>query len=105
MVILRGCSESKRRLRASGVVRSLPSSMTSPLSVSIRHIWGCICHRDPARLSSLVAPCYHYSRADSSFHSEPIGSSYILQTLTQGTALGGRPSHLIFGENPFHDVG
>src|SRR5919107_5834285 len=30
------CSEAKRRLRASGVVRSLPSSITSPLSVSTR---------------------------------------------------------------------
>jgi hypothetical protein len=27
-----GCSEAKRRLRASGVVRSLPSSIISPLS-------------------------------------------------------------------------
>src|SRR5215217_281326 len=39
MAILREYSESKRCLRLSGVVRSLPSSMTSPLSVSIRHRW------------------------------------------------------------------
>jgi hypothetical protein len=31
------CSEEKRRLNASGVVRSLPSSITSALSVSMRH--------------------------------------------------------------------
>src|SRR5215212_2113486 len=36
IAILSAYSESKRRLRASGVVRSLPSSMTSPLSVSMR---------------------------------------------------------------------
>src|SRR5215212_10907864 len=29
-----GCSEAKRRLKASGVVRSLPSSITSPFSES-----------------------------------------------------------------------
>src|SRR5215208_6575470 len=34
-----GRSEQKRCLRASGVVRSLPSSITSPLSVSSRHRW------------------------------------------------------------------
>src|SRR5918995_4440709 len=36
MAMRKGCSEAKRRLRASGVVRSLPSSITSPLSVSTR---------------------------------------------------------------------
>src|SRR5215213_10092174 len=32
-----GCSEAKRLLKASGVVRSLPSSTTSPLPVPHRH--------------------------------------------------------------------
>jgi hypothetical protein len=33
----KGCSEEKRRLKASGLVRSLPSSATSPLCWSMRH--------------------------------------------------------------------
>src|SRR5215210_7393241 len=37
MAIRRGSSEEKRRLKASGVVRSLPSSITSPLCESMRH--------------------------------------------------------------------
>ena len=37
MAMRMGCSEAKRRLKASGVVRSLPSSMTSPLCWSMRH--------------------------------------------------------------------
>src|ERR687897_567224 len=52
-------SEAKRRLRASGVVLSLPSSITSPLSVSIRHRGRSTCLRDPIRLSPSVALCYH----------------------------------------------
>src|SRR5215218_9843237 len=33
------CSEEKRRLKASGLVRSLLSSIISPLSVLMRHRW------------------------------------------------------------------
>ena len=51
-------SEPKRRPKASGVVRRRLSSITSPLSVSSRHI-GYTCRRDPVRPSSSFAPCYH----------------------------------------------
>ena len=37
MAMRMGCSEEKRLLKASGVVRILPSSITSPLAVSRRH--------------------------------------------------------------------
>jgi hypothetical protein len=41
----RPLSEQKRRLKASGVVRSLPSSITSPLSVSTLGTGRSICRR------------------------------------------------------------
>jgi hypothetical protein len=59
------CSEQKRRLRASGVVvRSLPSSITSPLSVSTKHRDNCSGLPDPPRLLSSVFLCYHHPWAD-----------------------------------------
>jgi hypothetical protein len=39
MAMRSSCSEAKRRKKASGVVRSLPSSITSPLTVSMRQRW------------------------------------------------------------------
>jgi hypothetical protein len=59
-----GRSEAKRRLRASGVVRSLPSSIASPPSVSMRHRDSCICRPSPIRLSSVGGCCYHHPWAD-----------------------------------------
>src|SRR5215208_201109 len=59
-----GCSEVKRRLKASGVVRSLPSSITSPLSESRRQRGRSSCRLCPIRLSYLDALCYHPLRAD-----------------------------------------
>jgi hypothetical protein len=96
-IFSRWCMESKRSRKASGVVRSRLSPTISPLWASRRHRDGCACPRDPARLSSLGAPCYHSSWADSSFHSEPIWSSYTYCRPT-GYCAGDRPSHLIFRE-------
>src|SRR5918993_1105017 len=57
-------SEAKRRLKASGVVLSLPSSISSPLSESRRQ-WGrSICRLCPIRLSSVDALCYYPWWAD-----------------------------------------
>jgi hypothetical protein len=62
---------------ASGVVRTLPSSMTSPLAVSSRHRDGCTCLPGPAQLSSSLLLCYHCPWAD--FHSlySEQGLSYV----------------------------
>src|SRR5919108_993301 len=104
-IFSRWCMESKRSRKASGVVRSRLSPTISPLWASRRHRDGCACPRDPARLSSLGAPCYHSSWADSSFHSEPIWSSYTYCRPT-GYCAGDRPSHLIFREHPLqHHLG
>ena len=61
-------SEAKRRLKASEVVRSLPSSITSPLLVSMRQRGRSICRLCPIRLSCLVVRCYHPWWADPPFH-------------------------------------
>src|SRR5829696_10332438 len=50
--------------KASGVVRSLPSSITSPLSESRRQRGRSSCRLCPIRLSYLDALCYHPFRAD-----------------------------------------
>ena len=98
-----GCSEAKRRLRVSGVVRSLPSSMTSPLCWSIRHRYEYLSPRsNPAVVfgSSLLPSMV----GRSSFH---IGRFRARRTLAdpKGTAhLGGRPSHLIFSERRLGEV-
>jgi hypothetical protein len=92
-----GSSEAKRRLRASGVVRSLPSSITSPLCWSMRQRGRSTCRRGPIRLSCLVAVCYHPLWADP----PSILGVRARRTVAdpKGTAyLGGRPSHLIFLE-------
>src|SRR5215204_4521036 len=83
-----GRSEAKRRLRASGLVRSLPSSITSPLCVSVaevqsgchRWLFAANIHGGPILLS--IGPL----RAHTTF-ADP-----------KGYCAGGRPSHLIFLE-------
>src|SRR5215203_2783537 len=95
-------SEEKRRLRASGVVRSLPSSIISPLCVSRRHrqeylsprstpavVFGCpllpsISRADPPSIVGLLEPGNHCR--------------------PKGYCAGGRPSHLIFGERRKREV-
>jgi hypothetical protein len=73
-----GCSETKRRLRVSGVVRSLLSSITSPLPVSMRQRGRSSCRLCPILLSCLVVLCYHHSWADPpSWTLEPV---WLLQT-------------------------
>ena len=68
MAIRKCCSEAKRRLRASGVVRSLPSSITSPFRVSMRHRGGrSTCRLDPIRPLSSFVLCYHPWWADPPF--------------------------------------
>src|SRR5215213_7998421 len=76
-----GCSEAKRRLKVSGLVRSLPSSIISPLSVSMRHRGRSTCLRGPIRLSCVDALCYHPLRADPPFHIGPLEPVECLQTL------------------------
>src|SRR5215211_1200321 len=97
-----GCSEVKRRLKASGVVRSLPSSITSPLSESRRQRGRSSCRLCPIRLSYLDALCYHPLRAD-----PPsilgVRARQTLQTL-RVLRMGVRPSHLIFRESPLQAV-
>src|SRR5829696_8594053 len=87
-------SETKRRLRASGVVRSLPSSRTSPLCVSMRHRGRSTCRRDPIRLSPSVALCYHPWWADPPSYWAV--RACILLADPKGTAYGGSAfsSHL-----------
>jgi hypothetical protein len=98
-----GCSEVKRRLKASGVVRSLPSSITSPLSESRRQRGRSSCRLCPIRLSSLDALCYQPLRAD-----PPsilgVRARQTLQTL-RVLRMGVRPSHLQrkpFASSPIH---
>src|ERR671913_506775 len=95
----KGCSDAKRRLKASGVVRSLPSSITSPLCESMRHRGRSTCRLCPIRLSCLVGLCYHHSWADLLLSFGPLAkeSPYSL-CRPQGYCVGGRPSHLIFRE-------
>src|SRR5215217_336751 len=80
-------SETKRRLRASGVVRSLPSSRTSPFCVSMRHRGRSTCRRDPIRLSPSVALCYHPWWADPPSYWAV--RARILLADPKGTAYGG----------------
>src|SRR5215212_12192057 len=101
MAIRRGSSEEKRRLKASGVVRSLPSSMTSPLSESMRHRRLYLSPRsNPAVIFG--RPLLPSMVGRSSF---PYWAFRALRTFAdrKGTAhLGGRPSHLIFREYLLH---
>src|SRR5215211_7210630 len=101
MAILREYSESKHRLRASGVVRSIPSSMTSPLSVSIRQRR---LYLSPRSSPAVIFGCSllpSISRADPPSHFGPLKSPLNICRPTGYCVLGGRPSHLIFGEHPF----
>src|SRR5215204_6683065 len=88
--------------KASGVVRSLPSSITSPLSESRRQRGRSSCRLCPIRLSYLDALCYHPLRAD-----PPsilgVRARQTLQTL-RVLRMGVRPSHLIFRESPLQAV-
>src|SRR5215216_4212919 len=97
MAILREYSESKRCLRLSGVVRSLPSSMTSPLSVSIRHRWLYLSPRSsPAVISgrSLLPSVMGRFLLPLSLY----GARTYCADPHAGYCAGDRPSHLIFGE-------
>src|SRR5215203_2906608 len=96
MAMHMGCSEEKRRLKASGVVLSLPSSITSPLAVSRRHRGRSACRLCPIRLSSLDALCYHPWWADPPSIVGLRARRAVADP--QGSAYGGRPSHLIFVE-------
>jgi hypothetical protein len=93
-----GCSETKRRLKASGVALSLPSSITSPLRWSMRHGGRSACRLCPIRLSCLVVRCYHHTWADPPFSNGPPArkSPYIHCRPSKGTAYGGSAfsSHL-----------
>src|SRR5215213_8163451 len=95
-------SETKRRLRASGVVRSLPSSTTSPLCVSMRHRGRSTCRLCPIRLSPSVVLCYHprWPILLPYWASEPVEDLQTQRVLR----MGGRPSHLIFGEFTFSEA-
>src|SRR5215212_533998 len=96
-----GRSEPKRRPKASGLVRSLPSSITSPLCESMRHRRLYLSPRsNPAvifgrpLLPSMVGRSsfpYWAFRARRTF-ADPKGTAH----------LGGRPSHLIFREYLLH---
>src|SRR3712207_181133 len=88
-------SESKRRRRSSGVVRSLPSSTSSPLSVSRTHRDNCTCRRGPALPSSSSARCYHHPRVDPPFWAadEPV---FICADPLTGYCARIGPSHLIY---------
>src|SRR5215213_8956618 len=79
-------SESKRRRRPSGVVRSLPSSTSSPLSRCRGRTDNCTGLRDPVRPSSLYFRCYHRSWVDPPSWAARARS--YLQTLREGTARG-----------------
>jgi hypothetical protein len=89
MATLREYSESKRCLRASGVLRSLPSSMTSPLCRHRSGTDGCIFVTEiqpGCNLWLLPATIRHGPLPPSV---EPIWSSYIFaDPHTQGTARG-----------------
>src|SRR5215218_10381463 len=94
-----GRSEAKRRLRTSGVVRNLPSSTTSPLSVSMRHRWEYLSPRsNPAVIFGLLLL--------PSMWADPPSIMGVRARLTVADPLrvlriGGRPSHLIFREFTF----
>src|SRR5215218_5345366 len=102
IAILRAYSESKRRLRASGVVRSLPSSMTSPLAVSMRQRQLYLSPRSNPAVIFGWSLLPSISRADPPFQIGPLASerARIAFADPEGTAYGGRPSHLIFREDP-----
>src|SRR3712207_5613785 len=80
MVILSGCSESNRRLMASGVVRTLPSSSISPLSVSSRHRWLYLSPRSSPAVV-FAAPLLPLSTGRSPPSIELYGARRYLQTL------------------------
>src|SRR5215212_12271742 len=94
MAIRRGSSEEKRRLKASGVVRSLPSSMTSPLSESMRHRRLYLSPRsNPAVIFG--RPLLPSMVGRSTFHIGPLEPGEQLQTqrvLRRGSAFS---SHLL----------
>src|SRR5919107_5656469 len=88
------CSEAKRRLRASGVVRSLPSSIASPLSVSTTQRKLYLSPRSiPTVIDGFLLLTSHMGR--SSF----LGVRARIKCLqTIRYCVEGRPSHLIFVE-------
>src|SRR5829696_412730 len=89
-------SEAKRRSKAWGLVRNLPSSTTSPLCWSMRHRWEYLSPRSNpavafgcALLTSMVGrSSFHFGRQSPPNSCRP----------SKGTAYGGRPSHPIFLE-------
>src|SRR5829696_5730795 len=88
--------------KASGVVRSLPSSITSPLSESRRQRGRSSCRLCPIRLSYLDALCYHprWPILLPYWASEPVEDLQTQRVLRMGV----RPSHLIFRESPLQAV-
>src|SRR5215203_3166066 len=89
-------SEAKRRSKAWGLVRNLPSSTTSPLCWSMRHRWEYLSPRsNPAIISGrCLLPSMW---ADPPFQSGPSRARRTLADL-RVLRMGGRPSHLIFLE-------
>src|SRR5215213_6973997 len=89
-----GRSEEKRRLKASGLVRSLPSSITSPLCESMRHRRLYLSPRsNPAVIFG--RPLLPSMVGRSSFHFGPLEPGEQLQTqrvLRRGSAFS---SHLL----------
>src|SRR5215211_7304608 len=91
-----GRSEAERRSKASGLVRNLPSSTTSPLCWSMRQRWEYLSPRSNpavafgcALLTSMVGrSSFHFGRQSPPYSCRP----------SKGTAYGGRPSHPIFLE-------
>src|SRR5215210_2867030 len=92
-----GRSEAKRRLRASG--RFAPYPPRSPRRRRCPEDRdSCICRRDPARPSPLVALCYHPLWADPPSYWAVRARILLADPLR--VLRGGRPSHLIFRECP-----
>src|SRR3712207_769037 len=106
-----GRSEPNRRSNASGVVRSRPSSMTSPLSVSIKHRW---LYLSPRSSPAVIFGCSLLPSVMGRFllPLSPYGAR-ILQTLTlrvlrEGSAFSSHlrrtPFNAKFAEFFFHEV-
>src|SRR5215204_6644023 len=103
MAMRSDCSEAKRRLRASEVVRSLPSSITSPLCESMRHRWEYLSPRSsPAVVGGCTLPTSMVGR--SSFHCGRFRACRVFADPLRVLRMGGRPSNLTFGERREREV-
>src|SRR5215210_7270609 len=92
-------SEENRRLRASGVVRSLPSSITSPFSVCVDETEVGVLVAEIQSGCHLLLPFANITHGPILLSFGPLAkeSPYSL-CRPQGYCAGGRPSHLIFRE-------